>query len=1030
MQEFREGDEGFRPSSSSPSNSAENPTLLRTEQVGDLHYDGAAYSSAMEYYRSALRSGAEAGSVPAETLARLHRKLGDCLLQQGLPSDASRELNQAENLLPNGAALAHAVLRVRRALVHFRQGKYRKAQTLAMEGFRDLATSDQHREVGNAQMILGNCATRLGRTEKADEFFQDALATFRRVDLPLGQAQALINLATLAKNECRWSSALQLFSKAETIVRDRGHSHELAVLHNSMAVLYRKMGRRAEAMAQVERGLELGRNLGDQSRLTRLRLLKGQILIEDGRYSEAEQNLLEARVLAERRQTGRDLALADEFLGDLMAAQERFEEAELNYRLAEKRAESMGPASDIQAEVLRRRAELALRRGDEGAALALANQGVRIAEACGERFELPFFERVIGLALASRGKYQASRDALESALNRVSEFRLPVQMRRILRDLVHLHMAQPERESLLLARTRLREVSEIPDEDGEYSPCQVQLDIARVELNLGEYDEALLALYELERLSCTGNHGSLMGEVQALRAEIEEALSQDAETISSSYQALADLPELLDTEKPDAERNLRSMLLALADRLQADRAFLAVQEASEAPRILSAHHLARGRAATIARHVFALLDEATGPRVWTNPQADQTWNVLQDEELREIGAAAALPLGSSGSLRALIYFDTAPRKGAPRGFNNEALAVAASYVELLRAPIFDLARGGRSDSGNRAFLLEEAFENIITESDAMVEVLRLCAKVAPTPYSVLFTGETGTGKGLLAYAVHRFSPRGNQRFVSLNCAAIPESLLESELFGHVKGAFTGADRTRKGLIPSADGGTLFLDEIGKMSLPMQAKLLHFLDSKEVRPVGGGESQTVDVRVLSASMRDLKEMVRKDLFLEDLYYRLLDFPIDVPPLRERADDILLLARHYLDRVSSELGRPIPQMTRAFTSGLRAYSWPGNVRELEKVIRRAVILSAGDERLQARHLPSLCRGGNDPEGAVDAEEALDRIQPLKSEVAQFEKVLLERALKSCAWNRSEAARRLKISYPTILQKIKRYGLKLPN
>jgi transcriptional regulator with GAF, ATPase, and Fis domain len=981
----------------------------------------------MEYYRSALRSGAELSNVPTESVARLHRKLADCFLQQGLPSEAARELGRAERLLPDSAGLAHAVLRVRRALVCFRQGRYRKAQALAMEGFRELATSDRHREVGNAQMILGNCAMRLGRLEKADEFFQDALATFRRVDLPLGQAQALINLATLAKNECRWASALQLFSKAEAIVRDRGHSHELAVLHNSMAVLYRKMGRRAEAMAQVERGLELGRNLGDQSRLTRLRLLKGQILVDEGRFAEAEQNLLEARVLAERRQTGRDLALADEFLGDLMAAQERFEEAELNYRLAEKRAQAMGPATDIQAEVLRRRAELALRQGDSSRALSLANQGIRIAEACGERFELPFFERVIGLALAGRGEYQPARDALESALARVSEYRLPVQMRRILRDLAHLHMRQEGRESLLLARTRLREVSEIADENSEYSPCQVQLDLARVELNLGEFDEALLALYELERLSCMGSHDELARDVQALRSEIEDALSQDAEDISSHYQALADLPELLDGDKPDAERNLRTMLLALADRLAADRAFLAIQEGDDVPRILSSHHLPRGRAAGLARHVLSLLDAASGPRVWTNPQADAAWSELGAEELREIQTAAALSLGRSGTLQALMYFDCQPRKRARRGFNNEALAVAASYVELLRAPIFDLARGGRADTGNRAFLLEEAFENIITESDAMVEVLRLCAKVAPTPYSVLFTGETGTGKGLLAYAVHRFSPRGQKRFVSLNCAAIPESLLESELFGHVKGAFTGASRTYKGLIPSADGGTLFLDEIGKMSLPMQAKLLHFLDSKEVRPVGGGESQIVDVRVLSASMRDLKEMVRQDLFLEDLYYRLLDFPIDVPPLRDRADDILLLARHYLDRVCGELGRPIPQMTRGFASGLRSYSWPGNVRELEKVIRRAVILSVGDDRLQAKDLPDSCRGKYAAEGE---DQSVDPIQPLKDEVAEFEKVLLERALTSCGWNRSEAARRLKISYPTMLQKIKRYGLRIPN
>jgi transcriptional regulator with PAS, ATPase and Fis domain len=350
--------------------------------------------------------------------------------------------------------------------------------------------------------------------------------------------------------------------------------------------------------------------------------------------------------------------------------------------------------------------------------------------------------------------------------------------------------------------------------------------------------------------------------------------------------------------------------------------------------------------------------------------------------------------------------------------------VASTYVDVLQDAILETAEDP-ARGHDAPFLWEEAFENIITGSQAMAEVLRLCTKVAPSPYTVLFTGETGTGKGLLAYSLHRLSPRGERRFVAVNCAAIPETLLESELFGYVKGAFTGADGNKEGLIRGAHGGTLFLDEVGKMSLPMQAKLLHFLDSKDVRPVGGSESFRVDVRILCASKRNLKQMVEQELFLEDLYYRLLDFPIDVPPLRERADDILLLARHYVARAAEELGRPVPRMTRAFATQLRSWSWPGNVRELEKTIKRTVVMAGDEDRLRVRHLPVELRGRDAADGSrLEGER---HPQTLKDQVAEFEAAILQRALDAVGWNRSEAARRLKISYPTLLQKIKVYGLK---
>ncbi len=301
----------------------------------------------------------------------------------------------------------------------------------------------------------------------------------------------------------------------------------------------------------------------------------------------------------------------------------------------------------------------------------------------------------------------------------------------------------------------------------------------------------------------------------------------------------------------------------------------------------------------------------------------------------------------------------------------------------------------------------------------MLDVLGLARKVAPSDLTVLLNGETGTGKGLLAYSIHALSKRADQKFLSINCAAIPESLLESELFGHKRGSFTGAHSDKKGLLAEAEGGTVFLDEIGKMPFGMQGKLLHFMDTRVVRPVGSNIESIVDVRVVCASKSDLHQLAMDGLFLEDLYYRLLDFPLVIPPLRERPDDVELLTRHFVERFSQEMDSEIPVLDRVFVDHLIQHNWPGNVRELEKALRRAIVLSQGEGVLRPEHLPVAIVG---TPAAVSSDEVL----PLKETLAGIECREIERALRISGGNKSQAARTLKISYPNLLKKIRHYGI----
>ncbi len=307
-----------------------------------------------------------------------------------------------------------------------------------------------------------------------------------------------------------------------------------------------------------------------------------------------------------------------------------------------------------------------------------------------------------------------------------------------------------------------------------------------------------------------------------------------------------------------------------------------------------------------------------------------------------------------------------------------------------------------------------ALQGIIAVSPLMLKICNTIEKIAPTDVSVLLLGESGTGKELLAHALHDRSPRVRAPFIAINCAAIPENLLESELFGHEKGAFTGATRQTKGKIEYASGGTFLLDEVGDLSLSLQAKLLRFLQERVIERVGGREQIPVDVRIICATHRDLQAMIREGSFREDLYYRISEIIIQIPPLRERIEDTLVLARALLESISSQLKRPLHSFSKDALTALETYAWPGNVRELENKLKRAVIMSEGNQIT-----------------AKDLELENTTSSPLPLNLRQVrenaERQALLKALIYVNGNLSQAAEMLGITRPTLYALLNKYDMK---
>ena len=345
---------------------------------------------------------------------------------------------------------------------------------------------------------------------------------------------------------------------------------------------------------------------------------------------------------------------------------------------------------------------------------------------------------------------------------------------------------------------------------------------------------------------------------------------------------------------------------------------------------------------------------------------------------------------------------------------------------LERKHLVDLTRRLRTELESR-----HRIGNVICSSAPMRKVMQLVSRVAPTNSTVLISGETGTGKDIIARAIHYNSARKDGPLVVADCASLAESLLESELFGHVRGAFTGAVKDRKGLAEAARGGTLFLDEISTVSPQIQGSLLRLLQEREIRPVGSDKAVSVDVRLIAATNRDLQELVDEGTFREDLFYRLSVFTIRLPGLRERREEIPLLAHHFVQRFSEEFGKPIDSITPRAMSVLEAHDWPGNVRELEHAMERAVLLADG----RTIDVDAIPAPGEQP-GAVwadvpdDAATLAERKQELRSSaVERIERLFVIKALRKAGWNVSQAARDVGMARPNLHALMRKHDISSP-
>ncbi len=1018
MPENPGGSEGFEYEKKPPKHKYK--PLTTEEELGDMHFSTEHYSVALEYYEKALQKS-HITAIPSD-LVRFYRKISNCYYKKGLLRESMAFLQSAASHCPEEDEIAQASIACRRGFILLEHGESEKALHEGLVAYRVLRLTDEHKEVADTQVLMAICYARLGKNDEAEQCFLDALSTFRRINDAVGEANILNNLGLFHKNACRWGRSLDFLQRALRLCDEFGLTQVRVRVTLNLGIVHLKRREFAEAVSSLSSARKMARQAGDDLKYTRATLMLGVAEIRTSNFTAAEKHLLEARVLSERRSYKREIALSDEFLGDLMLERGDLEGAEENYSIALAAGKKLNPNGDIVAEVLRRMAHLYLMQRRPEDAVKTGKRAVEIATKCGEKHELGFAQRTVGLAYVLLRKREEAERHIEISVSTFLGMNNPYEANRSTFLLGDYLQKRNDRHSMLRAKKLIEDALSFFEKNEDFDDlAESHFVMARVERELGNRDECLLHIYESQRLAEDLKNRKLQKRIKRVRKMLEDEVAVSLSDETGEFSLSEEFTGLF-SKKPQIRSYMETILGDLMQKMSAGHGFVAMLGGANGRR--KVHTLVRSGvdkdvSEKLARWFLERGDiDTSSGLLLTDAEHDKRLAAIRDILPGHDAPIYFHPICSKGEPYCLLFFQYPDGKGEPPKLGSK-IEVAATYAGFIGFLIKNFTDCG---SGRRELdpaLVRRGLHSIITRDERMLRILSLAERVAESDSTVLLMGETGTGKGLIAETIHRLSPRRNKKFIHVNCAALPENIIESELFGHVKGSFTGAYANKKGLFEEADGGTVFLDEIGKTPLPLQGKLLQFLDSKKIRPVGGNEMTDVDVRLIFASKVDLLALCADGRMLEDFYYRINDFPLTIPPLRDRTEDIEILARHYINLVSQQMEKRILGISNEAVRYLESYGWPGNVRELEKIIKRAIIL-ADDNTLIT---PDLLLFNMGSDRSSEQEPSSSNLHDL---VRALERRTITETLRRFDWNRSAAAREIGISYPTLLKKIREYEI----
>jgi len=1000
----------------------EDVSLL--EQLAEFSQSAGEFGSAMEYYEQLLTIARKARES-SDLLSQIYFKMARCRNHTGEYRKALELFDAAERHLPENAdPLARSRIENERAFALISLGDYGKAEACVERVTESILDPSAASELARAQKAYGIIAMRRGDWEVASRSFEAALAGFRLVEDRSGMAQCLNNLGLMEKNLGNFERAVAHLRSAVRYHEEAGDTLDVGGSLFNLGVAEFKSGDWEGARDRFEHALRLLEGIGNRSDVAKLCMNLGNYYRHKRDWAEAERQYRRARAVVEELGEAREIVLVEEFTGDLAFACESYDDARTSYLAALEGGRRLAPRGDLVLESVRRLADLESVVGNLPVARNYLEQGLELSRALDEQYERGILTRIRARVEAAEGDVAAAADSYRDALSVHESCGTPFDL--AVTRLEYAGFCIENIVDLQDAAAHLEKARATFDRIGaDFEAGHAYLLAAKLEMVCdqpgGDPRHHLdTAIDLLERVGMRDPDA-----VQDVHRDIDRLLE---ETALSARNDLAALNEAVGRVHvaADMDSRVRAIESALEERMNADRvAVFLVNDAGDLE--LAA---ASGRPAGSEEGLLEVIDALRGdrpfnakPLVSTSPARDPRFTPLAPERIAALGSVAFMPLFSDDAMVGGLYVDLRAEVGYFRQPQLDflvafataaALAVQEMRLESVRHENRELRRRLASRAG---------FEGILTQNRRMLDILDLVERLRESRTTVLLEGETGTGKELLAHAIHRMSNRRHRDLVTVNCAAISGDVLESELFGHLKGSFTDAKRDKVGLFQRADGGTIFLDEIDKTSPAFQERLLRVVDQGEIKPVGSSQVRKIDVRIVCATNRPLMELVEAGAFLKDLYYRLRVIRIVIPPLRERKEDVPLLVEHFLERFNAAMGKKVPGFTHQAMNRLVAYGWPGNVRDLRHEVERAVAMATADARIRAEDLSPEIGGRT---ALPDVTLAPD--QSLQDCIERIERDLVEKALVKTGGNRSHAAKQLGLSRRGLLNKIARYNIDL--
>lgn len=982
---------------------------------------------------TALIEGSRCERVPCLSSSR--HSILECvkeIISNGEFAEAAFAIEDAEASAALGNGHNPGLLSHLRCLLSYREGEYESAIEAGETACRMLGETREAGLQGETLRLTAKARLALGLLDQAIGDFEEAILLFRRSGEPELLLAATNDLAHVYFIQGKWVLARELLERGE---REASRLERLPLVYSftmNLGTLAFARGNLPEAKHHFDRCAAM---LGDEDgpRACRLLIMKANLslLTEDAETALAQ--FRSALGTAKKEGMRRELALALEGLAEVAMEKGELAEAQMSIDAALSVAESIAPQGDLVNEILRRKGDLLLRQGRTEEAHDALERSLAISKHLGDRLEEAAALGILGEISCLRGEREEAMgrfgnserlfSELEEAWERARmHYRRAVSLRRAFGGAA---MGKECVNSLELARELFGRLGLVR------ARALSELEMGSLLLELGDTDRAAeLAMRANEALG-SGRREEERIRIRRLIEAIEETLARRSLQRSREL-ATSDIACAVMVDEEEAKRRSENCLELVAKRCGLDGAFLMDLDGDGEPVFTVSWMIEETLASSLLSKLRAC---GTGHResciVSLCTAEDSRYRNVEELAARGVASFLILTASRQRGVKRYLYLERRdPEKGHLR--ESDLVLIEAMAKDLVfHGTALEGEKREEEEKGAQWIDVDSDYRGIITRSHQILGVLRTVEKVKDSSIPVLLEGETGTGKELIAKALHERSKRKEKKFFAVNCAALPENLLESELFGHRRGAFTGAVRDKVGLFEVADGGTFFLDEIADMGQGVQVKLLRFLEEGEFMRLGDVDVRRVDVRVVSATNKDLNIEVKEGRFRKDLFYRLNGIRIRIPPLRERREDIPLLVEWYLQKYGREEGKRIRGVKREVMQALLSSDWPGNVRELVNEMRRAMTLVEDGGWISVAHLSERLRECHDGglfwrRDGKGEDSGTGRLQGLTDVIAGIEREKIVDALKGSGGVKLRAARALGLHEATLRGKIKKYRI----